>query len=209
MSHHQHRWVAVAALTCVLSVALITTRCADSAGPTNGTSGMETVPGGLEHTPTGGTMDMPARGPMATMSSGSVSTLLGRANFAGAARRFFPFFSVSRNSSDWNVLVWARPNLDVAVQDIVFAPGATSGWHQHPGPVFILVKTGTMTFYEADDPHCTPIVRTAGQGYLDSGLGHIARNETALPAENIVVYLAPQAATLRIDIPTAPGNCSF
>ena len=209
MSHHQHRWAAVVALTCVLSVAVLSTRCADSAGPTNGTGGMQTVPGGSGHTPTGGTMDMPAGGPMATMSSGSVSTLLGRANFAGAARTFFPFFSASRNSSDWNVLVWARPNLDVAVQDIVFAPGATSGWHQHPGPVFILVKTGTMTFYEADDPHCTPIVRTAGQGYLDTGLGHIARNETSAPAENIVVYLAPQAATLRIDMPTAPGNCPF
>jgi hypothetical protein len=146
---------------------------------------------------------------MATPSVGSVSTLLGRANFAGAPRKFFPFFTVSRNSSDWHVLVWARPNLDMAVQDIVFAPGATSGWHQHPGPVFILVKSGTMTFYEADDRHCTPIVRTAGQGYLDEGTGHIARNETALPAENIVVYLAPQAAALRIDIPTAPGNCPF
>jgi hypothetical protein len=160
----------------------------------------------------------PLNGPEFTMSSGSQSTLLARATFADTSRKHHHedddegspfFFKVKRTSPDWRVEVKAKPNLDLAVQDIVFAPGGQSGWHQHPGPVFILVKSGTMTFYEADDRHCRPIVRTAGQGYLDEGTGHIARNETAAPAENIVVYLAPQAAALRIDIPTAPGNCPF
>jgi hypothetical protein len=53
------------------------------------------------------------------------------------------------------------------------------------------------------------MVRSAGQGYLDVGEhAHIARNESGAPAENIVVYLAPQAAALRIDAPD-PGNCPF
>jgi hypothetical protein len=53
------------------------------------------------------------------------------------------------------------------------------------------------------------MVRTAGQGYLDVGEHpHIARNESAAPAENIVVYLAPPGAALRIDAPN-PGNCPF
>lgn len=158
----------------------------------------------------------PVNDPMFTVSSGSQSTLLGRANFAATPRKHddddddrTPSFKVKRTAADWRVEVKARPNLDMAVQDIVFAPGGQSGWHQHPGPVFILVKSGTMTFYEAGDRHCRPIVRTAGQGYLDEGTGHIARNETTEPAENIVVYLAPQAAALRIDIPVAPGNCPF
>ncbi len=157
----------------------------------------------------------PMNGPMFTKSSGSVPTLLARANFADARQHDdndddpSPSFTVKRTSSDWRVAVKAKPNLDMAVQDIMFAPGGQSGWHRHPGPVFILVKAGTMTFYRADDPSCTPIVRTAGQGYLDDGLGHIARNESSEPAENIVVYLAPQDAALRIDIPTAPGNCPF
>lgn len=145
---------------------------------------------------------------MHTASTGSVSTLLGRADFAGDAHKFFPFFHVSRSSRDWGAFVSARPNLDLAVQRIVFQPTGSSGWHQHPGPVFIQVVVGTMTFYEADDPQCQPIVRTAGQGYLDDGHGHIARDETSLPAENIVVYLAPQGAALRIGAP-APGNCPF
>ena len=144
--------------------------------------------------------------PLFTLSSGSQSTLLGRATFADPSD---PTFKVKRISGDWHAEVKATPNLDIAVQRIVFQPGGQSGWHRHPGPVFIEVVSGTMTFYMSDDPTCTPMVRSAGQGYLDVGEhAHIARNESGAPAENIVVYLAPQAAALRIDAPD-PGNCPF
>jgi hypothetical protein len=85
MSRNKHRWTAVAALACVLSVALVSTRCTDSAGPTNVTGAAGTFPGGPGHTPTGGPMQMPGGDPMATLAMGSTSTLLGRANFAGPA----------------------------------------------------------------------------------------------------------------------------
>jgi len=148
----------------------------------------------------------PLSGPSYTLSSGSQSTLLGRATFSDPSDQTF---KVKRISGDWHAEVKATPNLDMAVQRIVFQPGGQSGWHRHPGPVFIEVVTGTMTFYMSDDPTCTPMVRTAGQGYLDVGEHpHIARNESGAPAENIVVYLAPPGAALRIDAPD-PGNCPF
>ena len=141
-----------------------------------------------------------------TVSSGSESTLLGRATFGDPGEETF---KVKRITGDWHVEVKAKPNLDLAVQRIVFQPGGQSGWHSHPGPVFIQVVSGTMTFYESDDPDCQPIVRTAGQGYLDVGdHAHIARNETGTVAENLVAYLAPPGAALRIDA-NAPGNCPF
>src|SRR5947208_6632717 len=144
--------------------------------------------------------------PLFTLSSGSQSTLLGRATFADPSDQTF---KVKRISGDWHAEVKATPNLDIAVQRIVFQPGGQSGWHRHPGPVFIEVVSGTMTFYMSDDPTCAPMVRTSGQGYLDVGEHpHIARNESGAPAENIVVYLAPQGAALRIDAPD-PGNCPF
>jgi len=148
----------------------------------------------------------PLGGPQFTLSSGSQSTLLGRATFGDPSD---PTFKVKRISGDWHAEVKATPNLDLAVQRIVFQPGGQSGWHRHPGPVFIEVVSGTMTFYMSDDPTCAPMVRTAGQGYLDVGEhAHIARNESGAPAENIVVYLAPQGAALRIDAPD-PGTCPF
>jgi quercetin dioxygenase-like cupin family protein len=142
--------------------------------------------------------------PEFTMGSGSTSTLLGRATFSQDGN-----FKVKRISGDWHVEVKAHPELDLAVQQIVFQPGGQSGWHSHPGPVFIQVVSGTMTFYESDDPTCTPTVRTAGQGFLDVGEhAHIARNETGTTATNVVTYLAPPGAALRIDQPN-PGNCPF
>ncbi len=138
-----------------------------------------------------------------TPSSGGQSTLLGRATFDG------PINVRRGGEDDWKVSVKAKPALDVAVQSIVFQPGGQSGWHSHPGPVFISVVSGTMTFYEGDDSDCEPIVRHAGEGYLDTGEhAHIARNETTEPATNIVTYFAPPGAALRIDQPD-PGNCHF
>lgn len=144
--------------------------------------------------------------PQFTVSSGSQSTLLARATFGNPLEETF---KVKRITGDWHVEVKAKSTLDLAVQRIVFQPGGQSGWHTHPGPVFIQVVSGTMTFYESDDPECQPIVRGAGQGYLDVGEhAHIARNETGTVAENLVAYLAPPGAALRIDA-NAPGNCPF
>ncbi len=142
----------------------------------------------------------------ATAGSGTSSTLLGRGTFDEA-------FKVEREmdqpNQEWEVEVKAKPNLDVATQIITFQPGGHSGWHSHPGPVFITVVMGTMTFYSSDDPTCSPVVRTAGQGFLDTGEhAHIARNESAAPATNIVTYFAPVGAALRIDQPK-PNNCPF
>lgn len=142
---------------------------------------------------------------LATTGSGTSSVLIGRGTFAGPIK-------VEREdeASRWEVELKSKTDLDVAVQTITFQPGGQSGWHSHPGPVLITVASGTMTFYDGDDPTCTPIVRTAGQGFVDGGGtdAHIARNESAAPATNVVVYLAPKGAPLRIDRP-APGNCTF
>lgn len=147
----------------------------------------------------------PPTTPRFTAGSGSQSTPLGRATFSDDDGNL----KVKRITGDWHVEVKAHPNLDVAVQQIVFQPGGHSGWHMHPGPVFIQVVSGTMTFYSSHDPDCTPIVRTAGQGFLDVGdHAHIARNESSSPATNVVTYLAPPGATLRTDQPN-PGNCPF
>jgi hypothetical protein len=136
----------------------------------------------------------------------SQSTVLARATFSDPKD---PVLKVKRITGNWHVEVKSTPALDVAVQSIVFQPNTHSGWHRHPGPVFIMVKSGEMTFYESDDPTCTPVRRKKGEGFLDVGdHAHIARNESGVVAENIVTYLAPPGAALRIDEP-APGNCPF
>lgn len=135
-----------------------------------------------------------------TMGSGTSSTLVG-------PPAVYEGFKVKRESVDgWEVKIQARQGLSVATQTITFQPGGQSGWHTHPGPVFISVKEGTMTFY---DENCNATVRMAGQGFLDTGADpHLARNESESPATNVVTYFAPPGAPLRIDAPQ-PQNCFF
>ena len=85
-----------------------------------------------------------------------------------------------------------------------------TGWHSHPGPSLITVKTGTITEYEGDDPTSTPIVYTAGQSFVDPGGSHvhILRNEGSVSAETIAVQIVATGAPRKIDEP-APGNCPF
>jgi hypothetical protein len=141
--------------------------------------------------------------PRATMPSGTMSSLI------GPPATFGPFKVKRKGINDWEVEVEATKGLTIATQTITFAAGAQSGWHSHPGPVFISVKEGTMTFYEED---CTSTVRTAGEGFLDTGShAHLARNESGAPATNVVTYFAPPhtpASGLRIDQPQ-PLNCSL
>ena len=39
---------------------------------------------------------------------------------------------------------------DVRIQRLVFAPGAFSGWHHHPGMVLLSVESGAVTFTHSD-----------------------------------------------------------
>ena len=104
------------------------------------------------------------------------------------------------------------PAADFAVQQVTLGPGGTTGWHTHPGPALVLVRSGEFTLYGAE-AGCTPTLYKAGQSFVDAGFGnvHIGRNEA--PAGNVelyVVYLAPAGAGVRIDAPKpAPSTCNF
>jgi quercetin dioxygenase-like cupin family protein len=100
---------------------------------------------------------------------------------------------------------------DMAVQQILMAPDGSTGWHSHPGPVIVLVKSGELTLYRGDDPRCMPHKFGAGEMFVDPGRGnvHIARNHGAADVEFWAVYFdIPAGASPRNDAPH-PGNCSF
>jgi hypothetical protein len=135
----------------------------------------------------------------ATPSTGT-STPVGRATFDE--------FKVKREMPGLELELKAKTDVDIATQIITFSTGTNSGWHKHPGPVFIRVIAGTMTFYDSGDPGCSPVVITAGHGFVDLGEhAHIARNESGLPATDVVTYFVPVGAALRIDEPQ-PSNCA-
>lgn len=103
----------------------------------------------------------------------------------------------------------AQPAIDMIVQTHNYLPGSSTGWHTHPGPVYITVTQGALAFYEVDDPTCSPHVVTAGQGYLDTGHGHIGLNQTRNPAQDVTVAIAPVGGAFRTELPAPGPYCSF
>jgi quercetin dioxygenase-like cupin family protein len=99
--------------------------------------------------------------------------------------------------------------IDLIVRQHDYDPHSTTGWHSHPGPVFITVTRGTLTFYEYDDP-CTPHVvsaNSANNAFVDDGKGHVVRNETDQPAQDISVITAPVGGTFRTNLDPPNANC--
>ena len=137
-------------------------------------------------------------------------------SFTPVGRATVPEFRVKRvdKSLDWRIELESEQAIDVATQIVTFPPGAYSGWHTHPGPVFFTVRTGTLTVYEGDDPSCSPHVFPAGTGAVEAGTSthsHMVRNETGSVAEAVVTYMVPVGtpqSQLRTDLPN-PGNCPF
>jgi hypothetical protein len=103
----------------------------------------------------------------------------------------------------------AKSPIDIIVRQHDYAVGSTTGWHSHPGPVFITVTQGTLTYYEYDDPTCTPHVVTVGQGFVDTGSGHVVRNESGQPAQDISVITAPVGGTFRTNLVAPNPYCGF
>jgi len=84
-----------------------------------------------------------------------------------------------------------------------------TGWHGHPGPIFITVTQGELTYYEYDDPTCTPHVVTAGHGFVDTGRGHMVRNESGQTAQDVSVIIAPVGGAFRSELPAPNPYCGF
>ena len=90
---------------------------------------------------------------------------------------------------------------DVRVQQIVFAPVSSSGWHHHPGMVMVVVASGSVTVW---DDHCK--ATTYGPGLPDGAAFAEAGDEPNLVtstegATNYVTYIVPKVtpAVFRIE----------
>ena len=107
----------------------------------------------------------------------------------------------------WQARINTKGTSDLYMLQNTIAPGGTFGWHSHPGPSLVIVKSGTATFYMEDDPTCAPTPFRPGTGFVDNGHDtHVVRNEGTDDLVTVVVSLVPAGFQRRIDEP-APANC--
>lgn len=140
---------------------------------------------------------------LATPPSGVTSTTFAIGTFDEIKAR--------TDSATWRARIETKGGggTDVHILENKIAPGGTFGWHSHPGPSIVVVKTGELTLYHADDPECTPHVVGAGSGFVDEGgVVHVVRNEGSVETVVYVTSFVPKGAIRRIDEPD-PGNCPF
>jgi len=147
---------------------------------------------------------------LATSGAGTTGVVAARAAFADVVDLKFSVRDGHRGRDNIQV----RNAGDTVMQQITFAPGGFSGWHSHPGPAVVLIRSGELTFYDGDDESCNGRTFSAGQASIDPGQGHVhfAVNRGTTAAEVWVTYFDVPPGTggagVRIDAP-APGNCPF
>jgi quercetin dioxygenase-like cupin family protein len=104
-----------------------------------------------------------------------------------------------------------KTQCDVVVQSLVLQPAGPTGWHSHPGVLTVVVRSGTVKRYEAQEDGCRERSYPAGQAFSERGAEHIilVRNESPEPAELLITYVVPAGtpnADLRLD-QHVPAGC--
>jgi quercetin dioxygenase-like cupin family protein len=145
----------------------------------------------------------------ATPGQGVVSTVFAVGSLGSIDAKTLTDIDPGPATDYWQARITTKGATDVHFLENKIAPGGTFGWHSHPGPSLVVVKSGALTLYKASDPACSGQVVGAGSGFVDNcGDVHVVRNEGSVEAVVYVVSLVPQGFARRID-EAAPGTCGF
>jgi quercetin dioxygenase-like cupin family protein len=138
---------------------------------------------------------LPREQATATPPSDIAAEVLARGTIAHASQVHVPGIKLA-----------TRGPIDVATVRVTFQPGGTTGWHFHPGPALVTVKTGQLTLHRAKG--CRTRTFRAGQTFLELGPKdlNLTRNQTGGVTETVVTFLLPVGAPITVDAP-APWNC--
>jgi quercetin dioxygenase-like cupin family protein len=94
--------------------------------------------------------------------------------------------------------------LDLATGRSIFGAGASTGWHEHPGPGFVQVTAGELTMFDAD---CSKRTISKGRAVIDRpGKLLLARNDGEEETFLYFTFLLPRGA--EVSTPQkAPAHC--
>jgi quercetin dioxygenase-like cupin family protein len=108
-------------------------------------------------------------------------------------------------SPDHNVILHVKGPTDVLQTDLIFQPGATTGWHIHPGPVVVVVKSGALT--EIHSNGCTTVHPTGSAFFEQPDEVHNVVNQTGIVTEVYATFLSPAGAPPLMPVPDPGGVC--
>jgi quercetin dioxygenase-like cupin family protein len=98
-----------------------------------------------------------------------------------------------------------RNGADFFVQHVRLGANAPTGWHTHPGPAFVTVVKGALTYEDA----CSRATYGPGRGFVDRGFGHVHRAIAGSDgADFYVVYVLPPGSATHVIAAEAPTECA-
>jgi quercetin dioxygenase-like cupin family protein len=87
--------------------------------------------------------------------------------------------------------VQTKGPVDVVVAEVSFPALASAGWHNHPGPVFVVIRTGTLSVWNAS---CEKHTYGPGQSFFEPGPASslLVKNESPTDAATVVAtFIVP------------------
>jgi quercetin dioxygenase-like cupin family protein len=106
-------------------------------------------------------------------------------------------------SPDQNVILHMNGATEVLQADLVFQAGASAGWHVHPGPVVVVIKSGELT--EIQSNGCMTVHKANTAFFESPGEVHNVVNKTNGVTEVYATFLSPAGAQPLIPV-ADPGN---
>ncbi|SBS78619.1 Cupin 2 conserved barrel domain protein [uncultured Mycobacterium sp.] len=112
---------------------------------------------------------------------------------------------IAKGTTDTPVSITTDGPTTLIVQSLVLQPGASSGWHTHPGTELSVITDGAVALQAAGA--CGPVTYGAGQAVsIPPGVAHRVVNESASEAQVVLTYTIPVDAPVRGDVPDVCAN---
>lgn len=117
--------------------------------------------------------------------------------------------TAGEKTGKWGMMLKTLDNTDVDADKLTVQPNGFSGWHSHPGPVFVTVTQGSIIWYDGSDPACPGQTYHTGASFIEDA-NRIHNVKSAGGAEFIAIHMNPTGTSgpsFRVD-EQEPTNCA-
>jgi quercetin dioxygenase-like cupin family protein len=128
----------------------------------------------------------------ATLVAALAVGVLGRGDARGQVTPLQIIPLAQGTSYDNNVILHLKGPSDVLHAQLIFQPGADTGWDTHPGPVVVVIKSGALSEIHSDG--CTSVHPAGSVFFEQKDEVHNALNQTSGVTEVYAVFLSPEGA---------------
>ena len=121
--------------------------------------------------------------------------------------------TAGEKTDKWGLILKTLDSTDLGADRLSVQGGGFSGWHAHPGPVFVTVTQGSIVWFNGSDPLCGSTTYGVGQSFIEPAYGthNVMNASNTAAAEFVAITIKPSefvGLAFRINR-DKPNNCNF